>query len=131
MSSATFDKSIGQLARDALADLGAIVSKEMRLGRTEVAEKVDRVASGLSGIATGVAILIPGITVILFAGANALVELGGVSPWVSMLIVGVVASLVGYLLLQAGRKNVQPSKLAPTKTLANVQRDAAAVKGTL
>lgn len=131
MSQTTFDKSIGQLARDAVADLGSIVSKEVRLGRAEVADKVDRVASGISGIVYGAALLIPGITLILFGGANALASVAGVSLWVSMLAIGGASALIGYLLYRSGRSAISPAKLAPTKTVANLKRDAAAVKESL
>lgn len=131
MSHTAFDKSLGQLARDALADLGSIVSKEVRLGRAEVSEKVDRVASGVSGIAGGAALMIPGVTLILFAGANVLATVDGLSLWSAMLIVGAVAALGGYLILKTGQRNVAPRHLAPTKVVDNIKADAAAVKGSL
>jgi drug/metabolite transporter (DMT)-like permease len=129
--SPSYDRSIAQLARDAIADLGSIVSKEVRLGRAEVSEKVDRISSGLAGIAFGAALLIPGLTLILFAAANVLATIDGLTLWAAMLIVGVVATLLGYVMLSTGKRNVDPSKLAPKKTIRNVAKDAAAVKEAL
>lgn len=131
MSQTAFDRSIGALARDALSDLGAIISKEVRLGRAEVAEKVDRVADGISGIALGAALLIPGVTLVLFGAANGLATIDGVPLWAATLGVGVASLIVGYILYASGRSNIRPGALAPSKTVANVKADAAAVKGSL
>jgi hypothetical protein len=50
------------------------------------------------------------------------------SPWLGALIVGAILSVIGYVMLQNGRKEIKATTLTPERTATSLQRDKEMVK---
>lgn len=125
------DKSVAELAKDAMSDVSSIAQKEAQLARIEIKENIDTAMHGLSGMVSSVAILIPAITLVLMAIAFGIANIDGMATWASFAIVGVISGIVGYIALKSGRSAISPDALAPSKTAKNLRRDAQTLKEAL
>jgi hypothetical protein len=55
-------------------------------------------------------------------------KIGEAISGLGIIIGGVVAAGIGYLLIRSGMNNLSPENLKPTKTVEQLQRDAVAAK---
>jgi hypothetical protein len=116
-----------EVARSAWDDLGDLIHAELALLRAEISEKLTLAAWSASLIGTGVVLLLATLVLLLQAAIGTLVALG--LSWVAaVLIVAAIASLVGGSLVWRGINNLA-RRLTPTKTIAQVQKDARALTG--
>ncbi|QBF33309.1 phage holin family protein [Thalassococcus sp. S3] len=127
MSDDRTNKSAGTLLSDALNNVSGLVSNEVDLARAEVSENVNKagVAVGLIGGAAIIALV--ALNVLAAALVAALTEAGLDAGWAA-LIIGALLGAAAYALMSKGLNDLKLSSLAPTRTVKNVQRDAAAVK---
>jgi primosomal replication protein N len=59
----------------------------------------------------------------------AAIGMGSVIPlWLSTLIVGIIALVVGFILLQSGRSTISNLTIVPEKTVESIKEDAEWVK---
>ena len=126
MSSDADPRPTGTLLTDAINQLTRLVRGEVALAKAEVAQNIKN--AGL-----GVALLV-GAVVLVFVALNVLVlalvaALSAIMPagWASLLV-GVVLLAVAGLLAMRGLNALKPENIAPSRTLANVQADAQAIK---
>jgi hypothetical protein len=122
-----FRRSIPELATDALSQLAQLFRKEMQLARTEVSEKASQAIGGLVMVMIGAVLLIPALVILLLAAVTALTENGVAGPWAS-LIVGGGALAIGAILAMVGISRLKAENLTPTRTIEQLQRDAAVAK---
>jgi primosomal replication protein N len=67
-----------------------------------------------------------GLILLLIAAA---IGMGSVIPlWLSTLIVGIIALVVGFILLQSGRSTISNLTIVPEKTVESIKEDAEWVK---
>ena len=52
-----------------------------------------------------------------------------VAPWLAALIVGAVATLIGFAMVQAGKKKLQSESLRPDRTIDSLRRDKDTIRG--
>jgi len=120
-------KGIIEVARSAWDDLGDLIDAELALLRAEISEKLTLAAWSASLIGTGVVLLLATLVLLLQAAIGALVALG--LSWVAaVLIVAAIASLIGGSLVWTGINNLA-RRLTPTKTIAQIQKDARTLTG--
>jgi hypothetical protein len=50
-------------------------------------------------------------------------------PWAAVLTVGVVATLIGFIMLQLGKRKMMPKSYAPERTAEALRRDRDMLKG--
>lgn len=119
------EKSLPTLFSDLTRETIDLMRQEVALARAEIAEKVDRAQSGVGSIATGAAITMAGLVILLLAATNAVAMVlpPELAPWLAPLIVGVVVVLIGYALMRSGRSHLQPGNLVPQKTIDSLSRD--------
>lgn len=127
MSEPTTTKSTGALIADALSNVSDLVRSEVDLARAEISENVSRAGVAIGLIAGAAIIALVSLNVLAAALVAALTEAGIAAGW-SALIVGAGLGLIAYVLINKGINDLKLSSLAPTRTVKNVQRDAAAVK---
>tara|TARA_R110002110_G_scaffold18457_30_gene77408 strand:+ start:1214 stop:1615 length:402 start_codon:yes stop_codon:yes gene_type:complete len=127
MSDHNTNKTAGGLLQDALQNVSGLVRNEVDLARAEVSENVNKAGVAVGLIAGAAIIALVALNVLAAALVAALAEAGIDAGW-SALIVGALLGLVAYLLINKGINDLKLSSLAPTRTVKNVQRDAAAVK---
>ena len=121
------NKSTGSILSDALTNVSSLVRNEVDLARAEVSENVTRAGVALGLIAASAIIALVALNVLVAALVAGLAEAGLDAGWAA-LIVGALLGVLAYVLLNKGTNDLKLSSLAPTRTVKNVQRDAAAVK---
>lgn len=125
MYDAKDDRSIGALVSELSQETTTLLQQEIALAKTEMSEKVTQVSRALVSLAMGGLVLFAGLLVLLDALVFGLSELmpADLVPWLPALIVGVVVALIGAMLLQKGRRNLQTSQLMPQRTTTSLQHD--------
>lgn len=123
----TTEKSAGSILNDALTRVSSLVRGEFDLARAELNENLTSAATALGMIAGALVLALTALNVLSAALVAALSELGIPGGW-SALIVGVAFAVIAYLMLQKGKADLKLTSLAPTRTAANVMRDAEIVK---
>ena len=124
------DASIGTLIGNLLSDTSHLLRDEVRLAKAEVGDKVNQARSGAVKLGLGVGTLLLGAIFLIQAAIYILVELG-VAAWLAALIVGGIIAAIGYFQLKKGISDLKAKNLAPTRTQANLSRDAHMVKETV
>lgn len=121
------NKSVPDLIGDLVQQSSTLVLKEVQLARAEMSEKIGQIAMAAGSIGIAAALLMAALVILLQAVAAFLVTLGLSQP-LAALIVGVVAALIGYLLLRSGINRMKAAQLVPERTVNQVSRDAATAK---
>ena len=114
---------VKELVSELGRDTGLLVRQEIELAKVELKEYASRVSKSGAGIGAGAAIAHMGVVTILAAIVLALIS-AGVAPWLAAAVVGVVALVVGYLLIQGARRRL-------TATPSPFPRTAQATKETV
>jgi len=127
MDSAAQTSFIG-LFRLLTGDTRTFIRQEIRLAKTEMAEKVSKLARNAVLLAIGGAIAYAGLIVLLIGLGWLLAwafQNAGIQPllaaFIGLAIVGVLISLIGGLLLMKGLKTLSKARLTPDRTLLTLQ----------
>jgi Putative Actinobacterial Holin-X, holin superfamily III len=120
-------KGIRDIAGSAWQDLGDLIQAELALLRAEISEKLALTAWSASLIGGGAVLLVATLVLLLQATIGALVALG-VLPLAAILIVAAVSLVLGGGLVFWGLNNLA-YRLAPTKTISQIQKDARTLTG--
>ena len=115
------DRSLGQLLRDLVDQIGRLVGNEGRLLKAELNQGVNRLASGFTLLILGALLGSSALLILLLAAVAALAEV--MPAWAASLIVGGAVAVVALLLLLAGRNRLKAKTLVPDRTLASVGDD--------
>jgi len=116
------ERSLGELFGDLARDMGALVSQELALARTELTEKASQVGKDIAMLAVGGLVAYAGLLAII-AAVIVLIADRGVPLWVSALIVGLVVAGIGYLLVQRGISALRRQDFAPRQTIQSLKED--------
>jgi Putative Actinobacterial Holin-X, holin superfamily III len=93
----------------------------LALARAQFTEALSSAKAGVVSLAAAGAILFAGFLVLLAAAVLALAQV--LPSWAAALIIGFMMGAIGYGLLQAARKKLDPSVFKPTKTQQSLERD--------
>ena len=118
--------SMGQLFRDLASDLSELTHKEIQLAQTEMMEKVSHASKAVISMAAGGFIAYAGVLVLL--GAAVLGLATWMPYWLSAVVVGGVALIIGLIMVQSGRSALQNTNITPEKTVDSLKENAAWVK---
>lgn len=124
---AAADSSVGVLLRELAHEVPSLLTKEIALAKSEARETMRVTKAGVAAVATGGAVAMAGLIVLMFAAVYALAEV--MALWLSALIVGVVVMLVGYMMVQAGKKKFESESLRPDRTINSLHKDTNAIRG--
>lgn len=124
------DRSLGALISELAQDTTTLVQQEVALAKAEMSEKASQVSRGIATLAIGGVVLLAGLLALLDFAIYGLAELlpEDLSPWLGALIVGVIVAVIGFIMLQSGRKKIQSTTLTPNRTATSLQRDKEMVK---
>lgn len=115
------------LIRHLIDDLALLFRKELALAGSEVSHSLSDTKKGVSSLISGVVVLNSGY---LFLLAAATLGLGQIMElWLAALIVGVVVTVIGLIMVSAGKKKLEPSNLKPTRTMDGLEKDKETVRG--
>lgn len=116
-------KGVVAVAGEAFNDIVILLQTELRLLRAEVAEKLAISAFSALLIAAGALLMMATIVLLLQAAIAALVAYGLSWP-IAILLVAACTLLTGAGLIWFGFNNLTLDRLAPSKTIAQLQKDA-------
>jgi hypothetical protein len=122
-----YERSVPDMMTDLLGQYATLFRTETRLVRSELSDKVRQVGTGLALVVAGSVLITPGLVVLLGAAVTALQEAGLAPPWAALAVGGGVF-LVGVILLLVGLNLFKADKLAPTRTIHQIQQDASVAK---
>jgi uncharacterized membrane protein YqjE len=111
----------------AVSEIAYLLQTEIRLARTELSEKLSKVASGGMLIGTGAVLALAGLIVLLLAIVQWLAVAGLPYEW-GLLLVGAGVVLLGVALALKGTRNMKGSALVPHRTLDQLKADLSIVK---
>ncbi len=117
------DRSIGELFDQLSQDMTLLVRQEIQLARTEMSDKLSRLAANLISVAAGGFVAYLGGLALVAAVILALRDLANISLAVSALIVGAVLAVIGWVMLQRGVKEMKRVDLAPRRTVETLKDD--------
>lgn len=117
------DKGVIDIAGEAFKDIGTLVQTEFQLLRAEISEKLAVSVLAVSLMAAGALLLMATIVLVLQAAITALVASGFSWP-VAILLVAAASLLSGAGLVWLGINNLRLQRLAPSRTIAQLQKDA-------
>src|SRR5690606_535576 len=110
-----------------MREVPALLTNEIALAKSEMRENMQQTKAGMASVATGGAVLMGGFVMLLLAGVYALSNV--VAPWLAALIVGAVATLLGFAMVQAGKKKLQSESMRPDRTIGSLRRDKDTIRG--
>jgi uncharacterized membrane protein YqjE len=119
----TESESAGTLLGSTLEHFSNLVRGEVDLARAELREGMSKSMTAVGLLVGALVLALVALNVLAAALTAALAETGLGAGWAA-LIVGGVLLIVSLILASKGRNDLKPESLAPTRTLANVRRDA-------
>jgi uncharacterized membrane protein len=117
------ERSIGELFGQLSQDMTLLVRQEVQLARTEMSEKLSRLATNLISVGAGGFVAYLGGLALVAAVILALRDLANISLAVSALIVGAILAVIGWVMLQRGLKEMKRVDLAPRRTVETLKDD--------
>lgn len=123
-------RSVPEIVVDVINQATILMRKEGQLARAELSEKVSQIGTGLGLVAGGAVLIMPGLVVLLEAGVAALQSTGMAPHWAALTVGGAVV-VVGLILVAVGIMRFKAKNLVPSKTIEQLQRDAAVAKNQM
>ncbi|MFR0717720.1 phage holin family protein [Enterobacterales bacterium BD_CKDN230030183-1A_HGKHYDSX7] len=120
---------VGGLLRQLMREVPELFTKELALAKAELQHNLNTLKAGTAAVAGGAIVLFAGLIILLLAAVYGLATV--VEPWLAALLVGGITVIVGFLMLQAGKKQFEPTQLAPDRTLHAMQQDKDTLKRKL
>jgi hypothetical protein len=120
-------RTVPELISDAINQFSALIRNEVALARAEISSKLSAAAVGMGLVVGGALFAIPAIVLLLMAIAAGLVQLG-MNIVLAYLISAIIGLVVSGALVYAGMGRLKPQALTPTRTIAEIRRDVAAVR---
>jgi uncharacterized membrane protein len=114
------DSAAGLLSR-LMGEVSTLFRKEIALAKAEVSEAASEAKAGAVSLVAGGAILFAAVLVLLAAIVLLLAE--RMDPWLAALIVGVVVAVIGFVMIQSGKKKLDPSSFKPERTQDALRKD--------
>ena len=123
------EASLGSVLKDLSHEVPALLRGELDLAKAEARMSMQAAQQAAAATATAGAVAMGGLVVLLLAAAFGLAEAADIELWLSSLIVGALALVVGMMMLQAARKRLAEQSLVPRHTLESLRRDKDALRG--
>lgn len=114
-------ESMGSLLSRLMSELATLFRKEVALAKAELTEAAGQTRSGIIAMAAGGAVLFAGALVLLAFVVLLLAQV--MVAWLAALIVGAVLNVVGFVMLQSGKKKFAPAALKPERTQESLRKD--------
>ncbi|MFG6203470.1 phage holin family protein [Pseudomonas retamae] len=120
------DASVTGLLRQLSREVPALFTKELALAKAEFQSSLNTLKAGIAAVAGGAIVLLAGLIILLMSAVYGLSMF--MAPWLAALIVGVVVMIIGFVMLQSGKKQFEPSHFKPDRTLDALSKDQEALR---
>ena len=114
------DSAAGLLSR-LMGEVSTLLRKEIALAKAEVSEAASEAKAAAISMVAGGAIMFAAVLVLLAAIVLLLAEV--MEPWLAAFIVAAVVAIIGFVLLQSGKKKLDPSSLKPERAQEALRKD--------
>ena len=116
------ERSLGELFSELASETSSLVKQEVSLAQTELTEKAITVGKDIGFLVVGGAV---GYAALLSFTAAVIIGLSYFMPaWIAALIVGLIISVVAYLLVTSALTSLKKTSLAPRQTVETLKEDA-------
>jgi uncharacterized membrane protein YqjE len=116
--------SISGLIRGILMDLRTLIREEIALARVEIREQAGRARAAALSFGIAAAALLFGVTFLLIALATAVADLFDWPVWAGFLVIAVLLSVVGFVTLSSGRKQIATVHAVPEETVSTLKENS-------
>lgn len=123
------NESTTGLISDAMTHISALLRGEVDLARAEIDRNLRRAGTAIGMLAAALVVALTALNVLTGAIVAGLTEAGMEPGWAAF-AVGVVMAIVAYGFARKGMNDLKLNSIAPSRTAANLRRDAQALKGT-
>ncbi|HEX5222793.1 MAG TPA: phage holin family protein [Verrucomicrobiae bacterium] len=130
MDTRTMQQPLPELIRELRDETGTLVAQKIALAKAEITEKGRRLGKNAISIAAGLALAYAGLILLLLAVRDLLfsgmVDGGvsvGVALWLAPLIVGLVVGVIGWVLVNQGKKKLSDEGIKPEKTVQSLREE--------
>jgi|AGTN01.1.fsa_nt_gi Protein of unknown function (DUF1469). len=113
------DRPLASLLTELTRETATLFRNEIRLAKTELADKARQAGRGATEIAVGGVLLLVALHALAAAAILGLALV--VEPWLAAVIVAVAVAVAGGLILARGLVNVRSDRLAPTRTMESLR----------
>jgi uncharacterized membrane protein len=117
--------SIRGLLRGILMDLRTLIREEIDLARVEIRDQAGRARAAAMSFGMAAAALLFGGTFLLIAMATGIAELLDWPVWAGFLVMAVLLSVVGFVALSSGRKQLRTFHAVPEETVETLKENSA------
>lgn len=121
-------RTLPHLVGDVFSQFSKLFVNEIDLAKVELKEKATKLGGAIGMLGAGAILLIPALTMALFALA-ALLQSYGWSQAASCFISAVVAALLSAVFFMVGMHRLDPEELAPQETANELKKDKDLIKG--
>jgi len=105
----TDDASVVGLLRQLSREVPALFTKELALAKAELQNSLSTLKAGIGAVAGGAIVFLAGFIILLMSAVYGLSMF--MAPWLAALIVGVVVMVIGFVMLQSGKKTIRAVSL--------------------
>jgi MFS family permease len=124
MAESVYGESIGGLLRGILMDVRELIREELALARVELREQAGRARTAAVSFGIAAAALMFGGAFLLIAIATGIADLLDWPVWAGFLVIAVLLSIVGLVMLAAGRRKLQEVHAVPEETIATLKENS-------
>ena len=114
------DSTAGLLSR-LMGEVSTLFRKEIALAKAEVSEAASEAKAGAISLVAGGAIIFAAVLVLLAAIVLLLAE--AMEPWLAALVVGAVEAVIGFAMIQSGKKKLNPASFKPERAQDALRKD--------
>lgn len=123
----TPNRTMPEILTDLVKEFAALFRSEIRLARAEVSAKITLLGVALALMVAGAVFLMAALVLVCQAAVAMLIDLGFAPP-AAILIVAGSSVVLGLILIWIGFSQLRARRLAPTRTVEQLQRDAAVAR---
>lgn len=124
------DDTVGVLVHRLTEQIPGLIKSELRLAQVELREKGKRAGAGLGLFSVSGLLAYLGLATLVAAAVLGLALV--IAAWLAALIVAALLLIAAGIIALVGRHEVQTATPAtPSRTMANVREDVAALRGDL
>jgi hypothetical protein len=124
LQAARFDRetesTAGLLSR-LIGEVSTLFRKELALAKAEISEAASQVKTGAIMLVAGGAVIFCAVLVLLAALVLVLAKV--IDPWLAALVVAAVVGVIGFVMIQHGKKQFELSSFTPERTQDALRKD--------
>ena len=113
--------SVASLISRLVGEFSMLFRQEIALAKAEISESASHAKAGAISIAAGGAVIFAALLVLLSAAVFALAHV--MADWLAALVVGIVTAVIGFVLIQSGKKQLEPAALKLERTQDALRKD--------